>query len=133
MTEAKANVILKYLFKRVENDPQAESISKVLSIDRVATLGNLSIYFESWRYYKGLTKPDIFILQADILASNGSNIYSTKYVYMEKPVTSSNIVECLFKYAEDNDIYIGMRFIPFIYKGETPEEILVKANLEDFD
>lgn len=133
MTEAKANIILKYLFKRVENDPQAESISKVLFINRVAMLSNLCIHFESWRYYEGSTKPNVFEIQADILASNGSNIYSTEYVYMKKPMTSSNIVECLFKYAEDKDIYIGMRFINFIYKGETPEEILVKADLEDFN
>ena len=132
MTNVEAKKILDFLFKRVENDPRAESISKVLFINRVVMLNNLSIHFESWRYYEGLTKPDVFDFQADILASNGSNIYSTEYVYMEKPMTYSNIVECLFEYAKDKDIYIGMRFINFIYKGETPEEILVKADLEDF-
>ena len=49
----------------------------------------------------------------------------------EDEFTMKNVIELLLKEAKTNNIFIQNSI--FIFKGETPEELLVKADLEDFN
>ena len=57
-------------------------------------------------------------------------------IQLQDVLTDQNIVDCLFGLAKTMNIAIPMWiskaiYVPFIFKGETPEEILMKADLED--
>lgn len=57
-------------------------------------------------------------------------------IQFQDALIDQSIVECLFKLAKTMNVAIPIwlskaMYVPFIYKGETLEEIEVKADLED--
>ena len=130
MTEAKAKKILDYLIRRFQRHPQTTRLKSMCIVKR-GFYQNLVISYvaESTNSSNCLC---LWAVEASCYISSCAACDNDRLMLKEKGNTAKNIVECLFKTAKNKNIVNGLNiYVPFIFKGETPEEILVKADLEE--
>lgn len=117
MTEDEAKKILDFLVRRFERT----SSMLIDKFSRDNTTDNLLVRTK----YNGLFLVWIWNLDPN----DRVNFGTTVKIYSE--MTATKIVSCLLNHAKTHDLVVSS--YELVFKGETPEELLVKADLEDFD
>ena len=150
MTEDEANKILKFLMKRVER--RSEIVSKGLSIalrskyeyrskpivfkfkiDASAhSTVEHSIDGKAGMYIDTRASEDWAYIW-EVKSENWKIGVDDKIIYLDgNKAKSKDIVECLFEKAKKMNISVGVEgHVPLIFKGESLEEVIVKADLEE--
>ena len=119
MTESEAKKILDFLAKRYERrtNTLVYSFSKERAYDLNLLKDNLVVKKNTGSYYVWK------------LGYNCLDLYE-KTVRIDGEMTAAKIVACLFNHSKTWDLVVNGDV--FVFKGETIEELLVKADLEDF-
>lgn len=150
MTEVEANRILKFLMKRVER--RSEIVSKGLSIalhSKYAFHSNPIVFkFKIDANARFITEHSIdgkagmfvdtrasedWVYIWEVKSENWKIDLGDKVIYLDSNKSKSkDIVECLFEKAKKMNISAGVEgHVPLIFKGESLEEVMVKADLEE--
>ena len=126
MTEVEAKKILDFLAKRLSKQTSFQLIDS--RIFKRNPYGDLVLEFTygSYTYDDGCSEPFCRLTYLWTVEDNHT-------LQLRKEDTTINIIKFLFSKAKTKTIAIGMGggYIPFINKGESLEEIKVKADLEE--
>lgn len=130
MTEVEAKKILDYLFRRFEKQAINIYAKGIWRINH-NYCDDLILEYTDFGHIKQWG----FLYSASKLQHKTAVISVINTIKINKAFTAKNIVEILFDVVKNNDIIAAVGGIgahtPFLFKGESPEEVLVKADLED--
>ena len=115
MTEVEAEKILDFLAKRYER--RTNTLIEEFSIDH--STDNLIV---NLKHYGSCCVWKLNHIEPNYYGGNRVKIYGE--------MTTTNVVSCLFNCAKIYDLNVCGE--TFVSKGESLEELLVKADLEDF-
>ena len=133
MTEVEAKKILDYLFRRLEKQASLANITiHVKRIWRINQSNYSDLIFE-YNDFKHMKQWGFLWIASKSHETAVNAVINT--IKINKAFTAKNIVEILFDVAKDNNIVIVIgaigEYTPFLFKGESLEEVIVKADLED--
>lgn len=128
MTEDEAKKILDFLFRRLE-----KTISNSYMSGR-----KHHVEVEAFSVYRSELHVEYAVFYED---GSVNSVISQLYSSMTRSsieyfgcsffgITSRNIAECLFSAAKNEDVITGECYV-VVFRGESLEEILVKADLEE--
>ena len=131
MTEVEAQKVLDYLIRRFQRHPQTTQLKSMCIVKRGFYQDLVISYVaENTNFSKCLC---FWAVEASCYISTCA-AYDNDRLMLKEKGTAKNIVECLFKAAKNKNIVNGLNVhIPFIFKGESLEEIKVKMDLENLE
>lgn len=140
MTEDEAKKILDFLIKRFQRHPSTVDVA----VKRITKRFNDALIVEyeytkpneMWSEYHHSWVPEYHHSWAFLWAceSCGRSSVPDHTLALDRKPTAKNIIEFLFKIAKTDNVVVSLNsFCPLISKGESLEEIRIKADLEDIN